>query len=157
MAEQEKQPSGIGDVNGTTIGSGARYNTGKTRYDLIPTHLLKSTADVFEYGARKYASWNWGRGMKFSVIIGCIKRHLAAIEVGEDVDPESGKRHVGHLMCNLLMLEHYMNMVDQYPELKAMLDDRPDMFTAAGAARLFPKTGDTTPAFLAENVKRGTE
>lgn len=108
----------IGDVNSDEKGSGARYNANKVRYELIPTHLLESTARVFEHGARKYSEWNWTKGMPWSVLIGCIKRHLAAIERGEDIDPESGERHVGHLMCNALMLEHYMNL---YPEG----DDRP--------------------------------
>lgn len=96
-----------GDVNSQEKGSGARYDAGKTRYELIPTHLLKSTADVFAYGANKYAAWNWTKGMPWSKVIGCLKRHLAAIESGEDIDPESGLPHIGHLMCNALMLEHY--------------------------------------------------
>lgn len=99
-----------------------RFNKGKTRYELIPTHLLKSTADVFEYGANKYSTWNWAkRGMSISTIIGCIKRHLAALEIGEDIDPESKLPHVGHLGCNLLMLEHAFNILKDHPEM----DDRP--------------------------------
>lgn len=108
----------IGDVHSNEVGSGARFNDGKVPYELIPTHLLESTARVLGFGASKYAPWNWAKGMPFSVVIGCLKRHLAAIERGEDLDPETGFRHTGHLMCNLLFLEHYMN---QYPEL----DDRP--------------------------------
>lgn len=121
----------VGDVNSNEIGSGARYNDGKTRYDLIPTHLLKSTADVFEHGMKKYAAWNWAKGMTYSTIIGCMKRHLAAIEIGKDIDdgPKgSGFRHVGHMMCNLIMLEHYMNMIENDPSLKEKFDDRPTIF-----------------------------
>lgn len=117
--------TGIGDVNSNAVGSGARLNGGKTRYDLIPTHLLKSTADVFAYGANKYAAWNWCKGMPYSAVIGCIKRHLAEIEMGNDYDDESGKRHIGHLMCNLLMLEQYQNMCEADADIKAKLDDRP--------------------------------
>jgi hypothetical protein len=108
----------VGDINSNAVGSGARYNDGKVPYELVPTHLLENTAKVFGYGMRKYAAWNWAKGMKYSVVIGCIKRHLAAIERGEDLDPESGLPHTGHIGCNLMMLEHYMKM---YPEL----DDRP--------------------------------
>ena len=99
-------------------GQGKRYNSGKIRYDLIPTPLLESTARVFEYGASKYDEWNWLAGMKYSTIIGCMKRHLAKIEIGEDIDEESGYSHVGHIICNALMLKHYMKT---YPEG----DDRP--------------------------------
>jgi hypothetical protein len=110
------------------VGGGLRYNTGKTRYDLIPTNLLRSTAKVLEMGEKKYHRWNWADGMSYSTIIGCIKRHLAAIEQGEDIDPESNERHVGHIMCNLLFLEHYMNMKDAGVEGAAALDDRPHHF-----------------------------
>lgn len=136
MSQEEQKVAGIGDVNSSAIGSGARYNSGKARYDLIPTHLLKSTADVFEYGANKYAEWNWAKGMPYSVIIGCLKRHIAAIERGEDVDKESGCRHIGHIMCNALMLEHYMNMCEQIPALKEKFDNRPTMFTKEGLETL---------------------
>ena len=97
-----------GDVNSDEKGSGARYDAGKVPYELIPTHLLESTAMVFGYGAKKYAAWNWAKGMPWTKVIGCMKRHLAALERGEDIDPESGLPHIGHLMCNALMLEHYM-------------------------------------------------
>lgn len=110
--------SQIGDIESNNWGSGARFNQDKVPYELIPLHLLETTARVFGYGAKKYAAWNWAKGMPFSVVIGCLKRHLAAIERGEDIDPESGLPHIGHLMCNALMLQHYM---DSYPEG----DDRP--------------------------------
>jgi hypothetical protein len=75
-------------------------------------------AKVFDFGRRKYSEWNWAKGMPWTKVIACMKRHLAAIERGEDIDPESGLPHIGHLMCNALMLEHYMK---HYKEG----DDRP--------------------------------
>lgn len=33
-------PPGIGDINSTDKGSGARFNAGKTRWDLVPLHLV---------------------------------------------------------------------------------------------------------------------
>ena len=117
--------SGIGNIESDELGTGARYNTGKIRYELIPTHLLESTARVFEYGAKKYNDWNWAKGMPLTAVIGCLKRHIAEIERSEDYDSESRQRHVGHIICNALMLEHYMNLIEQNPELKEKLDDRP--------------------------------
>jgi hypothetical protein len=113
-----------GDLESQEFGTGARYNSNKTRYDLIPTHLLKSTADVFAYGAEKYAAWNWAKGNNMSQYIGCIKRHLAAIEMGVDIDDESKARHIGHAVCNLLMMEQLLNVIEKNPDL-AHLDDRP--------------------------------
>ena len=97
----------VGDVNSTERGSGARFNDGKTRFDLIPLSALKDCADVFEYGAEKYAAWNWAKGMDWSVPYACMLRHLEAWYRGEDTDPESGLPHLGHVMCNLIMLSHY--------------------------------------------------
>jgi len=59
-----------------------------------------------------------------SQYIGCVKRHLASIEMGDDIDPESKSRHIGHAICNLLMMEQLLNLIEQHPEL-AHLDDRP--------------------------------
>lgn len=112
-----------GDIASDEKGSGARYDAGKVPYELIPTHLLESTALVFGYGAKKYAAWNWAKGMPWTKVIGCLKRHLAAIERGEDIDPESGLPHIGHLMCNALMLEHYMSTYKEG-------DDRPTKWFA---------------------------
>lgn len=117
-----KSDKGIGDINGQTIGSAARFNNGKTRYELIPTHLLKNTADVLTFGAEKYSPWNWARGFPLSTIIGCMKRHIAAIERGEDIDPESGLPHAGHLGCNLVFFEHVMKLIEAGHK---DLDDRP--------------------------------
>lgn len=103
----------IGDVTSDERGSGARFNGGKARLDLVPLQGLEDAARVFEYGAQKYAPWNWAKGMAWSVPIGCMMRHLMAIQRGEEIDPESGLPHIGHLMCNALMLATFRHT---YPE-----------------------------------------
>lgn len=70
-------------------------------------------ARVFEYGKRKYAAWNWAKGMPWSVPLACAARHLMALLRGEQTDPESGEPHEGHVYCNLLML---LTFVTTYPE-----------------------------------------
>lgn len=64
-------------------------------------------AAVFDYGRKKYAEWNWAKGMPWSVPTGCAVRHLLAILRGEENDPESGLPHRGHVACNLVMLAQY--------------------------------------------------
>lgn len=66
-------------------------------------------ANVFGYGAQKYAPWNWVKGMAWSVPIGCIGRHSIAVLSGELNDPESTLPHVGHIMCNVVMLKAYFS------------------------------------------------
>jgi hypothetical protein len=79
---------------------------------------VREAARVFGYGAKKYAAWNWIKGMPWSVPLGCALRHAFAIIEGEELDPESGLPHRGHLVCNLIMLAQFERT---YPEG----DDRP--------------------------------
>ena len=123
------------------VGRGLRYNSGKVRYELIPTHLLADTAKVLEFGARKYHEWNWCDGLSYSSVIGCLKRHIAAIERGEDIDPESGFRHTGHAICNLLFLEHFMNMKNSSQEWAA-LDDRPAAYFNNNSGNMTASSSD---------------
>lgn len=97
----------VGDVNSDARGSGARFNDGKPDLALIPLIGLEDAARVFTYGSKKYAAWNWAKGMAWSVPVACMMRHLAAMQRGEEIDPESGLPHVGHIMCNALMLATY--------------------------------------------------
>lgn len=117
----------VGDVNSDARGSGARFNAGKPDYALIPMTLLEGEARVWAYGAKKYAAWNWMKGMDWSVPFACAMRHMAAWQRGEDTDPETGENHLDHAMCNLRMLRYY---ADFYKEG----DNRPKQFFNLGSA-----------------------
>lgn len=86
-----------------------RYNQGKTPYELIPYDALEEITKVFEYGAKKYSAHNWaqGDGIKWSIMFGCVMRHLLAWFRGEDDDKESGLSHLAHAACNIMMLLRY--------------------------------------------------
>jgi len=101
--------AGVGDVNSQEKGSGARYNSGKADFSLIPLCTLEDEAKVWEYGKRKYAAWNWAKGMPWSVPFACAMRHLSAWQQGEEIDEESGYPHLAHAMCNLRMLVLFAN------------------------------------------------
>lgn len=79
---------------------------------------LIEAAYVWQHGAEKYAAWNWTKGMAWSIPLACISRHIIEIVVGNEKDDESGRTHWGHVVCNLLMLEHFVRF---FPEG----DDRP--------------------------------
>lgn len=105
--EMPKKSTGIGDVNSKEKGSGARFNSGKPDYSLIPFYTLADEAQVWMYGQKKYTAWNWTRGMPWSVPFACMMRHMAAWQAGEECDQESGLPHLAHAMCNLRMLTLY--------------------------------------------------
>lgn len=102
----------------TGVGAGLRLNQGKTRYDLNPIFATEQMAKVMTLGSLKYAPRNWERGMSWTSVIASLKRHLAAIERGEDYDPESGLLHSAHVMTNAAFLTEYYKIFPQG-------DDRP--------------------------------
>lgn len=75
-------------------------------------------ANVFDFGRRKYAEFNWAKGMAWSVPIACAARHLLKEWAGVRADAESGLPHRDHVVCNLLMLV-------QFAEAFREGDDRP--------------------------------
>ncbi len=58
-------------------GEGLRFNEGKLRYDLVEPFAHEKMVEVLTLGATKYAERNWEKGMKWSIVIASLKRHLA--------------------------------------------------------------------------------
>lgn len=101
-----KQPQAKGD----------RFNTGKPKWSLIPQSALLPMVRQAEYGATKYAAWNWTKGLKVTEICESLKRHLDAFMEGKDLD-EEGMPHIGGIQWNAMALQW---MLVNKPEL----DDR---------------------------------
>lgn len=102
------------------IGVGLKHDDEKNRLDLIPPVATEGIGLVLTFGAKKYDAYNWAKGINYSRIIGAIKRHLLAIEKGEDTDSESGLLHADHIACNVAFLQTYMRYAERYKEF----DDR---------------------------------
>lgn len=92
---------------------GLRFNEGKLKYDLIHPIAEKGLVEVLTKGSIKYAPRNWEKGMEWSKIISSLKRHLAAIENGEDYDEETNLLHADHLQCNAHFLSAYYTIYPQ--------------------------------------------
>ena len=84
---------------------GKKYDTGKTRYDLIPPRTLEDFANVLTNGAEKYSEDNWKEVKEWRrrYYSACM-RHLQAWYSGEVIDPEDGQTHLAHAMCCLTFL-----------------------------------------------------
>lgn len=102
----------------------ARFQEGGTEDDLYAAieaigPAWVECAQVFDYGRKKYASWNWAKGMAWSVPLACAARHIVfGLMAGDEFDDESGLTHRGHFLCNIVML---LTFIRTYPEG----DDRP--------------------------------
>lgn len=89
-------------------------------------------AYVFQYGMTKYKEWNWVKGMSWQVVISCAARHIMAAHRKQEPDTDSGRSHVGHAMCNLVMLWTYTFVWKEG-------DDRPE-------SKVFWRHGASVPA-----------
>ena len=84
---------------------GLKYDAGKLRYDLVPPHAIKAIADVLTYGADKYAPNSWQTVSDGETrYTAAMMRHFEAYREGEELDPETGKSHLSHCLCNLAFL-----------------------------------------------------
>ena len=102
-------------------GKGKRFNEGKTRHDLIPYFAQEQYGKVLTVGATDYAERNWEAGMSWTTVIASMKRHVLAVERGEDFDKKSGLLHSAHIMCNSAFITEYYKI---YPQG----DDRPHRY-----------------------------
>lgn len=151
------QEMAVGDLNSNAKGSGARANSGKVAFSQIPLHLLMGVAHVLRCGMYKYASWNWSKGMAWSVCFDCLIRHLFKWwYMGEELDEETGQHHLDHAMCNLMFLRHYTLSYQEG-------DDRPPAYTGfPDELAWFNTTFDEDDFFrrnpkIAEKVRREAE
>lgn len=99
---------GVGDVGvGIAAQHGVKNDQEKVRMDLLSEVAMEGLAQVLTYGAKKYASDNWRKGMNWRRLIAAALRHLFAFSRGEDLDPESGLPHIDHALCCLMFLSEY--------------------------------------------------
>ena len=86
-----------------------KYDSGKTRYELLPPELMYGVAEILTFGARKYADRNWELGMDWSRVYGALMRHLWAWwnPFQSSVDEETGKSHLWHAGCCIAFLIAY--------------------------------------------------
>lgn len=82
-----------------------KFDGGKSRMDLLPWAALVEVGRVLEYGCRKYAEDSWQDVPDARKrYLAAMFRHAAAIQDGEDIDPESGLHHAAHMACNALFV-----------------------------------------------------
>ena len=106
---------------------GERHNNNKLKWSLVSWKALEPMVKVLEFGAKKYSSWNWTGGLKYTEICESLQRHLNAFVSGEDNDPESKLSHVGHIMCNAMFLSYMFlfkkDMDDRYIDKNIKKED----------------------------------
>jgi len=83
-----------------------KYDSGKTRFSLLPWDALREVAAVREYGVRTYGSEHCWQDVEPRRYVDALLRHGAEI-VADGIhsrDAESGLLHSAHIACNALFL-----------------------------------------------------
>ncbi len=91
----------------------------KPQLQLIPPALNVEVAKALSLGAEKYGPWNWRENkVEIMTYLGAIRRHLDCIIEREDIDPESGAHHLGHIAAGcaiVLDATKHGTLVDNRP------------------------------------------
>ncbi len=103
----KKEKKDMKNINKIKFGKGNKYDNDKLRYDLLSFDAIKGLVEILTMGAKKYGVRNWEKGIEWSRIFAATLRHLFAWWNGEDIDVESGKKHIHHVACNIHFLQHY--------------------------------------------------
>lgn len=101
----------------STEQKGMKYDSEKIQLELLSTKWLLGVGRVLTFGAKKYASHNWRKGIQQSRLLGASLRHILAYLDGEDLDQESGLSHLFHASCCLMFAA-------ELKETRPDLDDR---------------------------------
>lgn len=109
-----------------TSKSGASKGSKLARFDLIPSGPLRELAEHYGKGAAKYERVgevdNWRLGYDFGLSIAALHRHLNSFTAGEDIDEETGSKHLIAVAWHAFTLVEYMNT----PGFPESYDDRQD-------------------------------
>jgi hypothetical protein len=70
----------------------------KPQLQLLPPIFNREVATALALGARKYGPWNWRENqVEIMTYLAAMRRHIDCLIDGEDIDPESGAHHLGHV------------------------------------------------------------
>jgi len=86
---------------------GTREALGVPYMRFLPLEALAAAAASFEYGAKKYESRNWEKGLPWQQMIDSLKRHIDDFERGidhDDAEDGSGLHQVCMIMASAMML-----------------------------------------------------
>lgn len=103
----EKTIDHCGDYHPTASTGAQREKMDLLPYDLVPfQEMTDAYVRVAEFGAKKYAAWNWSKGIPRRQLLCSLLRHTFAYLRGEDCDKESGLNHSDHILWNAVALVH---------------------------------------------------
>lgn len=107
---------------------GRKDDREKDRWELIPFDAMRVVVKVLTFGAKKYTrpgsdgAHNWRKVVAepggVDRYIGALLRHVAARQLGEETDPETGLPHLAHAAACVLfalageLMRHHDSSID---------------------------------------------
>lgn len=93
----------------------------KPQLALIPPTASEEMAKALACGAERYGPWNWrGTGVEAMTYLHAMRRHIDRYLDGEDIDPDSGVHHLGHVMagCGIVLdARKHGTLIDNRPPI----------------------------------------
>lgn len=120
----------------TTSSTGGQKGVKPQRHDLLPRPALDRIAEVYAFGAGKYADHNWRLGYEWGKSYAAAQRHLTAFWDGESDDDESGLSHLAHAGFHIFALLTWLSQDGE--GVDNPFDDR---WTTARARRVLEAEG----------------
>lgn len=83
--------------------AGIKHDSNKPALEMIPLCALEECAKAFMHGERKYAAFNYTKGLETRRTLAAALRHIYQAMWESDIDSESGIMHLGHSMAAISM------------------------------------------------------
>lgn len=99
------------------MSGGNKFDSEKADMALLSPIAMFKIAEVMTFGKQKYSAHNWRKGVAYSRLLAALLRHTFSYLNGETLDPESGKSHLAHAGCCVMMLL-------EFETTRPELDDR---------------------------------
>lgn len=108
----------ISEIRVTDPVTGGMKGAKLARFDQIPASVMWELAEHYGKGSKKYSDDNWMKGYSWKLSFAAVMRHLWAFWRGEDIDEETGSKHVIAAAWHCFALAWFMDN-------RRTQDDRP--------------------------------
>ncbi len=89
-----------------------KHDSNKPDFTLVDPAVMLEIAEVFTHGAEKYSPDNWRQCTEPKRYVAAAERHINAWLRGEEADVDTGKSHLAHAVCSLVMARGIENALD---------------------------------------------
>lgn len=100
---------------------GLRYNSGKTRHDLVPAFAQAQLAHAVTYHSKVFGK-NWWVRYRWSSLLNMLHKRLNLFEHGVDFHPGSGLLNIAHVMEFAAYLTEHQMQSDVFDDRTVSID-----------------------------------